>query len=103
MLDPAWPWWGQNNLVPAPGTGPADVSLQECRWMAVVKIRLICRIMYIFYVPLSRNVLHVNGNDFMMIRDSVRQRGESMIDINLSKSINAGTFKTAPYGHAKEL
>ena len=23
---PAWPWWGQNDMVPAPGTGPAGMG-----------------------------------------------------------------------------
>jgi hypothetical protein len=38
--------------------------------MAAVGIRLVYIIMYIFYVPPLRNVLSVNINDSMMIRDS---------------------------------
>ena len=30
VLGPAWPWLRQNDMVPAPGTGPADVGLREC-------------------------------------------------------------------------
>lgn len=33
-------------------------------------LRLICRILNIFYVPLSRSVFSVNVNDSMIIKDS---------------------------------
>lgn len=40
--------------------------------MAVVGIRLVCVIIIYFHVPL-RNVLPVNVNDFMIIRNSTSQ------------------------------
>jgi hypothetical protein len=27
----AQPWWGQTDMVPAPGTGPAAMGLQNCQ------------------------------------------------------------------------
>ena len=38
--------------------------------MASVGIRRVCIIMYIIYIPPSKNVLSVNSNDSKMIRDS---------------------------------
>ena len=33
LPSPAWPWWGQNDSVPAPETGPVDVGLKEHQWL----------------------------------------------------------------------
>jgi hypothetical protein len=52
----AWPWWGQNDMVPAPGTETEGVDLHMSQWllwvMAAVGVGLVCLIMYIFYSPL---------------------------------------------------
>ena len=47
---------GQHDMVPAPGTEPAE------RWppvvlMVFVGIMLVCIAMYIFYIPLLRNTI----------------------------------------------
>lgn len=42
---PAWSWWGQSTMVPAPGTRPWCAPLQDCCGcvlMAAVGVRLIC-------------------------------------------------------------
>jgi hypothetical protein len=38
----------------------------------------VCIIMYIFYIPPSRNVLPVNINDCMIIRDNMSLKGEGV-------------------------
>jgi hypothetical protein len=45
--------------------GPPQVS------MAALGVRFVCIIVYIFYIPSSRNVLPVDINDSMTIRDSM--------------------------------
>ena len=47
LLSPAWPGWGQNDIVPVPGTGPGGVGLHE-KLMAAVGIGLVCITMYVF-------------------------------------------------------
>jgi hypothetical protein len=50
--------------------------------MAAVGIRLVCMIMYVFYVPPSRNVLPVNVNDFIIIRDSMSLGGKGVANVS---------------------
>ena len=53
-------------------------------------IRLVCIVMYIFYIPL-RNVLPVNINDSQIIREQESRR--QRCGWCLSKMVNAGTFR----------
>ena len=55
--------------------------------MAAVGIRLVCIIMYIFYIPHSRYVLPAKVNDSIIIRDSTSLGGGMA---NVSKMVNAG-------------
>ena len=48
--------------------------------------------MYIFYIPPLRNVLSVNINDSMIIRDS--PGGEGVANIS-AKMVDTGTFRTS--------
>jgi hypothetical protein len=48
--------------------------------MAAVGIRLVCIIMYVFYVPPSRNVLLVNNS--MINRDSTSHGGEGVANVS---------------------
>jgi hypothetical protein len=61
--------------------------------MAAIGIRLVCIIMYIFYIPPLSNVLPINVNDPMIIRDSMSPGDE--VVANVSAKLNAGTFRTA--------
>ena len=45
-------------------------------------VRLICVIMYKFYVPPSRDVLPVNVNDSMIIRDCGSLGGKGVANIS---------------------
>jgi hypothetical protein len=44
--------------------------------MAAMGIRLVCIMLYIFYIPFSRNILPVNINDTMIIRNSMSQEAK---------------------------
>jgi hypothetical protein len=61
-------------MAPAPRTGK-NGSWVSKRVTAAVSVRLVCIIMYIFYVPPSRNAFPVDLNDSMIIRDSVIRGG----------------------------
>jgi hypothetical protein len=55
-------------MVSAPGTGPTGHEPSQVS-MAAMGRRLICVILYIFYVPLSKNALPVNINGSVVIID----------------------------------
>lgn len=50
--------------------------------MADMDVRLVCIIMYVFYIPPSRNVLLVNVNDSMWIRDSTSPGAEGVANVS---------------------
>ena len=50
--------------------------------MTAVGIRGVYIIMRIFYVPPSRNVLPVNVNDFIIIRDSMSLGGKGVANVS---------------------
>jgi hypothetical protein len=57
-------------------------------------VRFAYIIMYIIFVPPSRNTLPVSVNDSLLIRDSSRLGGKGVASVS-AKSVNTGTFRTA--------
>lgn len=61
----------------APGTG--------LMWMGATGLRLVSLIMYIFYIPLLRNVLHLNVNDSMIIKDNISLGDEGVANVSAKR------------------
>lgn len=67
------------------GSGPWDrASGHGCPQvlMAAVGIRLVCLIMGIFTYIHPRNILHVNINGIMIIRDSMNHGDKGVADVS---------------------
>jgi hypothetical protein len=64
LLSLAWPYWGQGSCPWDRVSGHGHPG----EFMAAMGIRLVCIIMYTFYIIPLRNVLPVNFNDSMIIR-----------------------------------
>ena len=65
-------------MVPDSGTG----TMCDPPGVSAVGLRLVSVIIYIFYLLPSRNILPVNVNDSMIIRDSTSPGGKGMASVS---------------------
>ena len=49
---------------------------------AMVGIRFACIVMYIFYIRALRNVLPINVNESVIVRDNMSPRGEGVANVS---------------------